>query len=215
MRLTLAYPNNGTQIVIDVDDAQALANLYDKRLGQDIDGAILGEQFSGYLFRLCGGFDKQGFPMKQGLITPRRATPLLRAGVSCYRPRKAGERKRKTVRGCIISPEISALHLVVLEKGPQDVKGLTDVVVPRRYSPKIANKIREQFGAAKDADVTQLVIKREVKPGKFTQPKVQRLITDRRLRNKKRMLDERKTRKEAAARKAEAYKNMVAAQAQK
>ncbi|OHT12195.1 40S ribosomal protein S6 [Tritrichomonas foetus] len=210
MRLTLAYPENGTQVCIDIDDAQALANLYDHRLGSDIDGSILGEQFAGYLFRIGGGFDKQGFPMKQGVLTPRRLRLLLRAGTSCYRPRKDGERKRKTVRGCIISSEISALHLVVLQKGSQEIKGLTDEVVPRRYGPKRANTLRAIFGKGKETDPTTLVIKREVKAGKFTQPKVQRLITPKRLARKKKMLDDRKARKEASQRKAEAYKNLLA-----
>ncbi|KAH0792059.1 40S ribosomal protein S6 [Histomonas meleagridis] len=209
MRLTLAYPDHGTQICIDVEDPVALNSLYDHRLGQDIDGSILGQQFAGYLFRLGGGFDKQGFPMKQGVLTPRRVRLLLRAGTSCYRPRKDGERKRKTVRGCVISSEISALHLIVLKKGDAEIEGLTDKVVPRRYGPKRATRIRAIFGADKKADVTKLVLRREVKPGKFTQPKIQRLITPRRLARKAKFLKEKKARKEAAVKKAEAYKALL------
>ena len=209
MRLTLAYPDNGTQICIDIDDPVVLNSLYDRRLGQDIDGSVLGQQFSGYVFRLGGGFDKQGFPMKQGVLTPRRVRLLLRAGTSCYRPRKDGERKRKTVRGCIISSEISALHLIVLKKGDAEIEGLTDKVVPRRYGPKRATKIRALFGADKTADVTKLVLKREVKPGKFTQPKIQRLITPKRLARKAYVVNERKAHKEAAVKKAEAYKALL------
>ena len=118
MRITLAYPENGTQVCIDIEDPAALAALYEKRIGQDVDGAVLGDQFKGYIFRIGGGFDKQGFPMKQGVLTPRRVRLLLKAGSSCYRPRKDGERKRKTVRGCIVTSEISALHMIVLQRGP-------------------------------------------------------------------------------------------------
>ncbi|KAH0785443.1 40S ribosomal protein S6 [Histomonas meleagridis] len=125
MRLTLAYPDHGTQICIDFEDPVNLNCLYDHRLGQDIDGSILSQQFAGYLFRLGGGFDKQGFPMKQGVLTPRRVRLLLRAGTSCYRPRKDGERKKKAVGGCVISSEISALHLIVLKKGDAEIEGLT------------------------------------------------------------------------------------------
>ena len=211
MRLTLAYPENGTQIVIDIDDAQALANLYDNHVGSDIDGSLLGDQFAGYVFRIGGGFDKQGFPMKQGVLTPRRVRLLLRKGTSCYRPRKEGERKRKTVRGCIVSSEISALHLIILKKGNQDIKGLTDVSVPRRYGPKRATTLLHIFGKDKKTDPNSLVIKREVKPGKFAQPKVQRLITPKRLERKKRMLAQREERKANTKRKAEAYQAMIAA----
>jgi hypothetical protein len=37
-------------------------------------------------------------------------------GHSLYRPRKRGERKRKSVRGCIVSGELSVLNLVVVKK---------------------------------------------------------------------------------------------------
>ena len=209
MRITLAYPDNGTQICVDIDDPATLAALYEKRIGQDVQGDVLGAQFAGYLFRIGGGFDKQGFPMKQGVLTPRRCRLLLKAGSSCYRPRKDGERKRKTVRGCIVSSEISALHMIVLTKGDQEIAGLTDVVVPRRFGPKRANKLRAIFGADKSADVTQLVLKREVKPGKFTQPKIQRLITPRRLARKAKMIEMRKERKAKSQQRAEAYAQLL------
>lgn len=209
MRLTLAYPDNGTQVCIDIDEPAILANLYDKRLGQDIDGKVLGNQFEGYQFRIGGGNDKQGFPMKQGVITPRRVRLLLKAGSSCYRPRKDGERKRKTVRGCIVSSEISALHLIVLQKGTQEIKGLTDIVVPRRFGPKRASKIRALFNLDNKADLTQHVLRRQVKEGKFVSPKIQRLITPHRIARKARMLKEREDRKKRSQARADAYKAMT------
>jgi len=48
-------------------------------------------------------------------------------GHSCYRPRRNGERKRKTVRGCIVGPDIRTLSCIVVKKGEKDVAGLTDV----------------------------------------------------------------------------------------
>jgi small subunit ribosomal protein S6e len=210
MRLTLAFPDNGTQTVIDVDAPQVLAALYEKRLGQDIDGAVLGDQFQGYKLRIGGGFDLQGFPMKQGVITPRRVRLLLKAGSSCYRPRRAGERKRKTVRGCIVSSEISALHLIILERGPGEIKGLTDDTVPRRFGPKRASKLRQHFGIADSkVDLTPYVLKREVKPGHFTQPKIQRLITPKRLKRKELLVTERKARKAKSETRAAAYKALI------
>ena len=38
--------------------------------------------------RIGGGNDKQGFPMKQGVLTNGRVRLLLKKGESCYRPRK-------------------------------------------------------------------------------------------------------------------------------
>lgn len=55
--------------------------------------------------------------MKQGILTSQRVRLLLKKGMSCYRPRRTGERKRKSVRGCIVGPEIGILNLVVVQKG--------------------------------------------------------------------------------------------------
>jgi len=215
MRITIAFPENGTQVCVDIDDPATLGNLYERRLGSDIEGECLGEQYKGYLFRIGGGHDKQGFTMKQGVITPRRVRLLLKAGSTCYRPRKDGERKRKTVRGCIISSEISALHLIVITKGQKEIAGLTDKVVPRRFGPKRASTLRQMFGITDTrADLTKLALRREVKPGKFVTPKIQRLITSRRHARKLRMDKERKERVELNKKRAEAYNNMLKAMKQ-
>jgi hypothetical protein len=42
----------------------------------------------GYVFRITGGNDKQGFPMKQGVLTNKRVRLLLGKNQSCYRPRR-------------------------------------------------------------------------------------------------------------------------------
>lgn len=67
--------------------------------------------------RISGGNDKQGFPMKQGVLTHGRVRLLLSKGHSCYRPRRTGERKRKSVRGCIVDANLSVLNLVIIRKG--------------------------------------------------------------------------------------------------
>lgn len=71
---------------------------------------------------------------------------LLRIlGHSGYRPRRDGERKRKSVRGCIVGPDMSALDLVIVKKGDAELPGITDKYVPRRLGPKRASKIRKLF----------------------------------------------------------------------
>ncbi len=115
---------------------------YEKRMGQDVDAATLGDEWKGYTLRITGGNDKQGFPMKQGVLTHGRVRLLLSQGHSCYRPRRKGERKRKSVRGCIVDGNLSVLSMAIVKKGEQDIPGLTDSTVPRRLGPKRASKIR-------------------------------------------------------------------------
>uniref|UniRef100_A0A674NP45 Small ribosomal subunit protein eS6 n=1 Tax=Takifugu rubripes TaxID=31033 RepID=A0A674NP45_TAKRU len=73
----------------------------------------------------------------------------LSLGHSCYRPRRTGERKRKSVRGCIVDANLSVLNLVIVKKGEKDIPGLTDTTVPRRLGPKRASKIRKLFNLRK------------------------------------------------------------------
>lgn len=38
-------------------------------MGQVVEADILGDEWKGYMLRISGGNDKQGFPMKQGVLT--------------------------------------------------------------------------------------------------------------------------------------------------
>lgn len=49
------------------------------------------------------------------------------AGHSTYRQRRKGERKRKSVRGCIVGHDIRALSLSLVKKGESDIAGFTEV----------------------------------------------------------------------------------------
>lgn len=73
----------------------------------------------GYVVRITGGNDKQGFPMKQGVLTAGRVKLLLSKGHSCYRPRRKGQRRRRSVHGCIVDGSLSVLNLVIVKKGVQ------------------------------------------------------------------------------------------------
>ena len=148
----------------------------------EVDAATLGDEWKGYVLRITGGNDKQGFPMKQGVLTTGRVRLLLGKGHSCYRQRRTGERKRKSVRGCIVDGNLSVLSMAIVKKGEAEIPGLTDSTVPRRLGPKRASKIRKLFNLSKEDDVRQYVIKRplvvkEGKKPKHKAPKIQRLIT--------------------------------------
>ena len=135
---------------------------YDKKISQEIGADFLGEEWKDYIFRITGGNDKQGFPMKQGILAPHRVRLLLSDGHSCYRPRRSGERRRKSVRGCIVGPDIGVLSLVTTKHGPNEIPGLTDNIVPKKLGPKRATKIRKFFNLSKEDDVRKYVVRRQV-----------------------------------------------------
>jgi len=86
-------------------------------MGTEFDGGLMGDQFKGYVFRITGGNDKQGFPMKQGILLNHRTRILFKKAGTTFRPRRDGHRKRKSVRGCIVNSDIAALFLRVVKKG--------------------------------------------------------------------------------------------------
>ena len=50
----------------------------EKRMGQEVDGESLGQEYKGYIFKITGGNDAQGFPMKQGIMRMGRARILFK-----------------------------------------------------------------------------------------------------------------------------------------
>lgn len=217
MKLNLAAPNHGLQKLIELDDEKRLQNLYDKRMAQEVDGSVLGDEFAGYVFKITGGNDKQGFPMRQGILTTARVRILCGKGQKGYRPRRKGERKRKSLRGCIVSPEIAVLNLVIVKEGENTIPGLTDHSIPRRLGPKRASNIRKLFNLSKKDDVRKYVISRtfvDKKGRTITKtPKIQRLITPvvlrrRRVRKEKKMAAIKRNYEEAVA-----YKKLLAKRA--
>ena len=189
---------------------------YDKRVSAEVPADALGDEFKGYVLKITGGNDKQGFPMKQGVLLPYRVRLLLSKDQSCYRPRRSGERKRKSVRGCIVGSDLAALSLVVVKQGEQDLPGLTDTTAPRRLGPKRANNIRKMFNLTKEDDVRKYVIAREIpskkegKPATRKAPKIQRLVTPITLQRKRHRLSLKKRQMEKTREAAQEYAKLLA-----
>merc|ERR1719159_1791050 len=121
--------------------------------------------------------------MKQGILTNNRVKLLFKDGMSCYRSRRNGTRKRRSVRGCIVGQDLATMFLVMTKKGEQELPGLTDDQRPRRLGPKRASNIRKLFNLEKKDDVRHFVVRRTIKEGegkkkgKTKAPKIQRLVT--------------------------------------
>ena len=210
MKLNIAYPLTGQQKCIEVDDDKKLLPFFDKRISAEIPGDSLGEEYKGYVFRIAGGNDKQGFPMMQGVLCNHRVRLLFSKGMQCYRPRRTGERKRKSVRGCIVGSDLSVMSLILVKKGEKEIDGLTTDIKPRRLGPKRANNIRKLFNLSKEEDVRKFVVRREVK--KTTKaPKIQRLVTPQRLRRKTVVKNSRVKKLQASREERAAYNVKVAA----
>merc|ERR1712179_466666 len=155
----------GCQKLFEIDDEKKVRVFYEKRMGQEVEADSIGDEWKGYVVRIAGG------NMKQGVLTNNRVRLLLSKGHTCYRPRRTGERKRKSVRGCVVDSNLSVLALVIVRKGDGEIPGLTDSTVPRRLGPKRASKIRKLFNLTKADDVRQFVIKRPLTGKEGKKPK--------------------------------------------
>lgn len=185
MKINMANPRLGQQKTIEIEDEHKLLTYYEKRMGHEVPGDVLGDEYKGYIFKIAGGNDRQGFPMMQGVLRNQRVRLLFKGGMPCYRERRKGSRKRKSVRGCIVNHDLAILNLLVVKEGDNPIAGLTDGTPVRRLGPKRASKIRKLYELEKKDDVRKFVIRREIKSGEgedekvknVKAPKIQRLVT--------------------------------------
>merc|ERR1711959_781194 len=217
MKLNISYPETGAQKSIEIDDDKKLLPFFDKRISQEVSLDSLGDEFVGYRARIAGWNDKKGFPMMQGVLTPERVRLLLRKGSKCYRQRRTGEMKRKSVRGCIVSMDLSVLNLVLVKRGEAQLPGITDEEKPLRLGPKRATKIRKLFSLTDEDDVRKFVLRRKIttKNGKEYNkaPKIQRLVTPRQLSRQRHRVALKRGRAEKNKKEQAAYLALVAQRA--
>ncbi len=104
--------SNGTSKSVELEDARAVP-IIGKKIGDIIDGSVVG--LPGHKLQITGGSDKDGFPMRPDVHGGVRRSVVLSGGVG-FNPNKKGERRRKTVRGNVITEEITQVNMRIVEK---------------------------------------------------------------------------------------------------
>ncbi len=100
---------------IEIEDSNGLNGLV---IGDEFDGNIVG--LDGYTLKITGGSDKNGFTMKKDVSGTRRIKSLLSGGIG-YKPKQAGVKRRKTVRGNTIADDIVQVNTVVVSAGKKPI----------------------------------------------------------------------------------------------
>jgi small subunit ribosomal protein S6e len=113
-RVVISDPKTGRAYQKVVEGANA-NRLVGKQIGDIINGTIV-ELPPDYELQITGGTDKDGFPMRPDLPGNVRKRLLLSGGVG-FRPKEKGLRRRKTVRGKVISKDILQINTKVVKHG--------------------------------------------------------------------------------------------------
>lgn len=150
MKILLYYPTNGTNKTYEVSmkDAQ---KFYGLKIHDQFDGKIISSELEKSIVEITGGNDSTGVCMVPNQNHSRTVRLLLKKGDIGYKPKKSYIKKRKTVRGSVISQETSVISVILVrpysdENGEVVIPGLTDVVKDKSHLPKKASKLRKLFG---------------------------------------------------------------------
>ena len=111
-KIVLSDPETGKAQKIELEEAKAVP-LIGRRIGEIIDGAAVG--MSGYKIQITGGTDKDGFPMRPDIHGGARTRAILSNGPG-FKPKRKGERRRKMLRGSVITEEIVQINMKIVEK---------------------------------------------------------------------------------------------------
>ncbi len=98
---------------------QKAAGLLGKKIGETIDGGALG--LAGYKIELTGGSDKDGFPMRRDVDGAAKKKILLSSGPG-FHPDWPGKRKRKSIRGNMVSEAITQVNAKVVQAGGKTIE---------------------------------------------------------------------------------------------
>ncbi|MBZ3886656.1 40S ribosomal protein S6 [Sciurus carolinensis] len=130
MKLTISFPGTGCQKLIEVDNEHKLCTFSEKCMATEVAADALGDEWKGYVVRINGGNDKQGFPMKQGVLTYDRVHLLLKKGekdipglMDTTVPHRLGpKRARRTCKLFNLSKEDDVCQYVVRKPLNQEGK---------------------------------------------------------------------------------------------
>ncbi|MFW9966466.1 MAG: 30S ribosomal protein S6e [Candidatus Thorarchaeota archaeon] len=119
-KLVISDPEEGKAIQYELDDAKTNA-LVGRNVGDIVEGDVLG--LPGYKFKITGGSDASGFPIRPDVHGSGKKRILIR-GPPGFKPKRKGIAKRKTVRGRELSSDISQVNLRIEEKGSTPLEEL-------------------------------------------------------------------------------------------
>jgi len=109
-KIVVSDAKTGKSEVLEAKDSTAQL-FVGRRLGDTVDLSAVGQA---YKVKITGGSDKAGFPMRADILGGGKRYVLMTEGVG-FRHSAEGEKRRKLVRGGLVTDEIYQLNAVKVE----------------------------------------------------------------------------------------------------
>jgi small subunit ribosomal protein S6e len=138
-KVIVSDPETGTSKVVELQEARA-SPLIGKRIGEVMDGAAV--DLPAHKIQIRGGSDKDGFPMRPSVHGGVRRSIVLSGGVG-FNPTNEGMRRRKTIRGNVITDEIVQINAKIVEK-PKQTKEAKKPKEKKEEQPTAAKQTEQQ-----------------------------------------------------------------------
>jgi len=126
-KVIVSDPEAGTSKIVELEEARA-APFIGRKIGESVDGAVV--DLPAHKLRITGGSDRDGVPMRPNVHGGVRRNVVLSGGVG-FNPHEKGERRRKTVRGNVITDEIVQINTKITEKPKKPVEAKTEQATPK------------------------------------------------------------------------------------
>lgn len=125
-RVIISDPKSGRAYQVEIKDPGA-SKFLGHKIGDTIDGEAAG--LPGYTLQITGGSDREGFPMRHDLPGSKRRKILVTRGTG-YHSKEHGRRRRKSVHGRDIAPDIGQINTKIAEHGTKPVEELLGAASP-------------------------------------------------------------------------------------
>ncbi len=165
-KIILSDTKTGKSYSIELEAGKA--KIEGTQIGKTVDGASIG--LAGYKIQITGGSDSDGFPMRIDVPGRGRKKALLGDG-PCYRPKGKGIKKRKTVRGNIITKDIVQINAKIVKAGPKPIDKLLGAHDVSEEAPAKEEKPKkEEKPTKKEKPAKEEKPVKEEKPAKKEKP---------------------------------------------
>ena len=111
-KVIVSDPEAGTSKVVELEEGRA-ASFIGRKIGETVDGAAV--DLPAHKLQITGGSDRDGVPIRPNVHGGVRKNVVISGGTG-FNPQNKGERRRKTVRGNVITEEIVQINTKIIEK---------------------------------------------------------------------------------------------------